>query len=142
MFFFLSIVYPVTIAEIDDVLPKLVQGSFNPNQKYVSFKSKVSLKLHTKAKWFDLPTTGEVIEMEEITKRVFKDRFTVDTYNKFIDLYFGSDSSENKGEVAEEALSDKSTATVKTTNAIKDIVDELQQLEVVDDWEDLASDSE
>ena len=106
----------------------------------MSFKSKVSLKPHTKAKWFDLPVTGEVIEMEEIAKRVFKDRFTVDTYNKFIDMYFGSDSCKNKREVAEETLSDK-TATVKTTNAIKDIADELQQLEVVDDWEDLASDS-
>ena len=31
---------------------------------------------------------------------------------------------------------------VKTTNDIKDIADELKQLEVVDDWEDLASDSE
>ena len=94
MFFFLSIVYPVTIAEIDNVLPKLVQGSFNPNQNYVSFKSKVSLKLHTKAKWFDLSTTGGVIEMEEIAKRVFKDRFTENTYNEFMNLYFESDSSE------------------------------------------------
>ena len=135
------IVYPVTIAEIDNVLPKLYHGSFNPNQKYVSFKSNVSLKLHNKAKWFDLPVTGEVIEMEEIAERVFKDRFTVDTYNKFMDLYFGSDSGEEKEKEVEEAVHDEAV-TVKATNDIKDITDELKQLEVVNDWEDLASDSE
>lgn len=108
----------------------------------MSFKSNVSLKLHTKAKWFDLPVTGEVIEMEEIAERVFKDRFTVDTYNKFMDLYFGNDSIEEKEkEEVEEAVHDEAV-NVKATNDIKDITDELKQLEVVDDWEDLASDSE
>ena len=105
------------------------------------FKSKASLKLHTKAKWFDLPVTGEVIEMGEIEERVYKERFTVDTYNKFMDLYFGSNSSEDKEKEVEEAVHDEAV-TVKATNDIKDITDELKQLEAVDDWEDLATDSE
>ena len=88
-----------------------------------------------------MPTTRKVIEIKEIARRVFKDRFTEDTYNRFMDLYFESDSSEDKEKEVKEAVHDEAV-TVKATNDIKDIADELQQLEVVDDWEDLASDSE
>ena len=49
-----------------------------------------------------------------------------------MDLYFESDSSEEKEKEVEEAVHDEAV-TVKATNDIKDITDELKQLEVVDD---------
>ena len=132
---FLSPVFPVTIAEINSVLPKLYPGTFNPNNKSIRFKSTISQKLNTKAKWFDLPVTGETIDMDAIAVRVFKERFSEETYCSLKEKYFGSDSSDDargnkKYEVPEVAESDLQS-TIKA----------LQEVEV-DDWEDLASDSD
>jgi len=132
---FLSPVFPVTIAEINSVLPKLYPGTFNPNNKSIRFKSTISHKLNTKAKWFDLPVTGETIDMDAIAVRVFKERFSEETYCSLKEKYFGSDSSDDargnkKYEVPEVAESDLQS-TIKA----------LQEVEV-DDWEDLASDSD
>jgi hypothetical protein len=65
-------VYPVHIAEIQSVLPKLYPGSFNTSRR-MRFKSSVSVKLTTKEKWFDLPSTGECVETWDIAEKVYID---------------------------------------------------------------------
>eukprot|EP00581_Thalassiosira_minuscula_P002491 CAMPEP_0183737128 /NCGR_PEP_ID=MMETSP0737-20130205/51098_1 /TAXON_ID=385413 /ORGANISM="Thalassiosira miniscula, Strain CCMP1093" /LENGTH=389 /DNA_ID=CAMNT_0025971333 /DNA_START=90 /DNA_END=1255 /DNA_ORIENTATION=+ len=125
-------VFPVTIAEIDKVLPKLRESSFNPNRSEIRFKSSVSIKLTTKAKWFDLPVTGQFIDMGKIAEKVFKDRFSEQTYYQLEDLYFGSDTSDDS-ESGQEAEAEESVDPVDT------IANELKNVDIVpDDWEDLA----
>ena len=121
-------VIPVTIAEIDKVLPKIYNGSFNSNRSQLSFKSSVSLKMRRGG--FDLPYIGTKIEMEEIAEQVFKERFSVETFEQLNDLYFGSESDE------------KCESTKEDKPDVDDIVQRLAEAGIADDWEDLASDSE
>ena len=123
-------VIPVTIAEIDKVLPKIYHGSFNSNRSQLSFKSSVSLKMRRGG--FDLPYTGTKIEMKEIAEQVFKERFSVESFDQFNNLYFGSESDE------------KCESTKEDKHNVDDIVNDLMKAGFadIDDWEDLASDSE
>ncbi|KAK1747324.1 hypothetical protein QTG54_001287 [Skeletonema marinoi] len=79
-------VRPVTIAEIEKVLPRVHAGSFNTERTCVSLKSRVSLNMNTKTKWFDLPVKGETIYMKEIAEKVYKDRFSEETFTRMWDL--------------------------------------------------------
>ena len=38
--------------------------------------------MNTKAKWFDLPVIGETIDLDDIALRVFKNRFSEETFNR------------------------------------------------------------
>ena len=69
-------VHPVTIAEIDKVLPNVSEQTFNPDRDSIPFKSTVSVKLNTQAKWFDLPAVDETIPMRDISEKVYKERFS------------------------------------------------------------------
>ena len=127
-------VYPVYIAEFATVLPKLYPGSFNLDNKNIKFKSRISIKLNTKAKWFDLPSTDEWVDCWDIAERVFIERFSHDTFGTLMDKYFGSEES---GESAT-----KSNANSEQKDGMEDIVQQLKDLEVPDDWEDLDSDED
>lgn len=63
-------VYPVHIAEIKSVLPKLYPGSFN-TARQVRFKTNVSVKMNTKEKWFDLPSAGKFVDTWSIAEKVY-----------------------------------------------------------------------
>ena len=126
--------YPVHIAEIASVLPNLCPGSFNLDKNDIKFKSRVSIKMNTKAKWFDLPSTDEYVECWDIAERVFIERFSQDTFNTLTDEYFGLEENV------------ESTAKGNTNDVQKDgtvhLVQQLKELEVPDDWEDLDSDED
>ena len=73
-------------------------------------------------------------EMGQIAVRVFKQRFSEQTYNRLDDFYFCSDSSDDNEEKDEQA---------ETADDVNGIATELEPVEVVpDDWEDMASDSD
>ena len=127
-------VFPITIAEIANVMPVIYHATFNPNYQSIRLKSSVSLKLSTKAKCFNLPVTGQMGEMGQIAVRVFKQRFSEQTYNRLDDFYFCSDISDDNEEKDEQA---------ETADDVNGIATELEPVEVVpDDWEDMASDSD
>ena len=128
------------IAEIDKVLPKLHPGTFNSRRSQIGFKSTVSLKLNTKTKWFDLPLKGEIIEMGEIAERVFKERFSEETYERLEGEYFYDSSDEENGnEDGQAGAQDNGEA-----DTVDDIARGLSEVDIEppDDWEDLASDSD
>ena len=125
--------HPVTIAEIEKVLPRVHAGSFNTERTCVSLKSRVSLKMSTKTKWFDLPVKGETIDMKEIAEKVYKERFSEETFNRMWELNCVSDSEIEE----EEAEADESS-----NDDVDAIARELEKVDIPDDWEDLASDSD
>ena len=127
-------VYPVHIEDIASVLPNLCPGSFNLDKNDIKFKSRVSIKMNTKAKWFDLPSTDEYVECWDIAERVFIERFSQDTFNTLTDEYFGLEENV------------ESTAKGNTNDVQKDgmvdLLQQLKELEGPDDWEDLDSDED
>ena len=69
--------------------------------------------------------------MGKIADKVFKERFSEETFNCLENLYFGSDSSHDQSE------------KVEADKAVDGISGGLENLEIVpDDWEDLASESD
>lgn len=116
------------------MLPRVHHGTFNLDHHVnLPLKSSVSVRLNTKEKWFDIPVTGEIIEMEQIAVKVYKERFSEETYFKMEQLLAGSDcdKSQNSDEVSE--VDDLANHLKGTT---------LLDLKPVDHWEDMASDSE
>ena len=133
------LVHPVTIFEIDKVLPKAYHGSFNPNRKPIPFKSTISVKLNTKAKWFDLPHPDENIEdeLDEIAKKVYKERFSEESFDQFSKAYFDSDSDDGDVSVKRGLVGD-----VEVVDSVESVTAKFQDIIVPDDWEDLDSDSD
>jgi hypothetical protein len=77
-------VHPVTIAEIDSVIPRARDRAFNTNlTNNISFGTYVQLKPGTKTLWFDLPEQTGDISMNEVAKKVFIERFSK---NKLVSL--------------------------------------------------------
>ena len=66
-----EVVHPVYVAEIDTAKPKLCESSFNNKRTSMSLKTNVSLKLHTKARWFDLPPP-EFVDIGSIKEKVYR----------------------------------------------------------------------
>ena len=92
--------------------------------------------MNTKAKWCDLPVTGEIVEMGTIAVQVFKDQFSEEEFNCLEKLYLDNDSSHDDVKV-QEAEEDEAA------DPVRGIVNELEKVDIVaDDWEDLASDSD
>lgn len=132
-------IYPVTIAEIEKVLPTIYPGSFDPNLRSVRFKSTISVKLNTKAKWFNLPRKGETIEMSQIATRVFKERFSEETFDRLEENCFhsssdGSDEKTNETQLVGRGAADPVDGIM---NGLNEVV-----IDVPDDWEELASNSD
>ena len=69
-----EMVHPVYVAEIDTAKPKLCESTFNNDQTSMSLKTNVSVKLHTKTRWFNLPRP-EAVDIAAIKKKVFIDTF-------------------------------------------------------------------
>jgi hypothetical protein len=126
-------VYPVQIAEISMILPALFPGSFHPNRP-IRFKSKISVKLNTRAKWFDLPSTGEEVAHWDIAEKVFVERFSQETFDSLMqDYFFSDDGNESNNE------EDEDTPSI----GVKEVAEKLGKLDIVpDDWEELDSDDE
>jgi hypothetical protein len=89
--------------------------------------------MSTKTKWFDLPVKGETIDMKEIAEKVYKERFSEETFNRMWELNCVSDSEIEE----EEAEADESS-----NDDVDAIARELEKVDIPDDWEDLASDSD
>ena len=126
-------VYPVQIAEIAYVLPQVNEHTFNQHRwkKFgkMHFRSKISVKLQSKSKWFDLPSFGSLTFMDGIRKQVFQSRFSEERYHHFMHQYIAED--------------DKESNESKSVDSIDKITSGLKSLEVTpDNWEDLLSDSD
>ena len=132
-------VYPVTIAEIDNVLPKVYPGSFNTDHRSIRFKSSVKLKMSTKAKWFDLPFRGEMIDTNKIATKVYKERFSEETYDQMWEMFCGSGSDSDSGD---DSQKNDEVEEKQQGDDVEVITKELEKVGIPDDWEDLASDSD
>lgn len=129
-------VHPVHIAEIEAVLPKLYPGSFMSSRHHVAFQTTVSVKMSTKEKWFDLPSTGE-IETQEIAEKVFVERFSRDTFDTLMENYFHS------YECGSDVDTDVEGKNLGMTECeVVEKMNELKLAEAPDDWEDLLSDED
>lgn len=147
----LNKVYPVQIAEISAVLPSLYPGSFDPTKRPIRFKSTISVKIKTKAKWFDLPSTYEKVNTLEIAERVFIERFSQQTFDSLMEMHFCSDDIRNESDDVRN--NDNNTSNVYIVSSVdganngieQKVIEGLINLNlnnVPDDWEDLASDEE
>ena len=129
-------VYPVHIAEISAVVPKLHPSSFNALATTITFKTNVSVKMSTKEKWLDLPSTGEYVETWDIAEKVYIERFSQELFDAFTAKYFESDES-----TASKTSEDVDPNEFRKQE-MEDVVEQLSKLEVPDDWEDLVSDED
>ena len=135
-------VHPVIIAEICKVIPKAYEGTFNPNNETIHFKSTISLKLSSKAKWFDLPYTDEFtgVVLDSIAEKVYKELFSEELFECFSSTYFDSDRAYTEKDTDESGLSLSNNDEI---NDVESVTTKFQDIRVVpDDWEDLASDSD
>lgn len=82
------------------------------------------------------PITREFVEIGQIAVRVFKERFSEETYRRLEREYFVSDSSDG-GKKSEGV-----NAQGEDDDPVDDITKGLEEVEIPDDWEDLASDSD
>jgi hypothetical protein len=121
-------------------MPKAYEGTFNPNNETIHFKSTISLKLSSKAKWFDLPYTDGFtgVVLDSIAEKVYKELFSEDLFECFSSTYFDSDRAYTKKDTGESGLSNNGEI-----DDVESVTTKFQDIRVVpDDWEDLASDSD
>jgi len=74
-------IHEVTIAEIDTIKPKLSEANFNPDREEVSFKSRTTMNLRSKTKWFDLPFSGEDVDLPATKKKIYIECFGQEVFN-------------------------------------------------------------
>eukprot|EP00979_Chaetoceros_neogracilis_P002889 scaffold479_cov123-Chaetoceros_neogracile.AAC.1 len=122
--------YPVHIAEIAHVLPQAYINTFNETMSKTSgmrFKSTISVKEGTQARWFDLPLFDwKKSTMRDIKERVFVDRFSRKRYAELDEQYFG-----NHKETIMEGLENLKIGDHETNTEGVEILNI-----VPDDWED------
>jgi hypothetical protein len=129
-------VYPVQVAEIGKVLPRVYQQTFNSNNESIRLQSKASVNMHTKKHWFALPRMP-VVQLQEIAEKVFINRFSQEAFDTFTELYF---PSETKPEDCTEDSKHQASATSDGDQSTSSPVHLLPNREIVpDDWEDLLS---
>jgi len=122
-------VHPVYVAEIDTAKPKLCESTFNSKQTSVSLKTNVSMKLHTKTRWFDLPRP-EFVDIAAIKEKVFIDMFGRECW----EVLAGNSS------VPAEDLTGESS--VEESPNEYDLQAELEKLQIQGNWDDDDSNSE
>ena len=130
--------HPVYIAEIDKVLPQVSVASFNPALKSLQLKSQVSVKMLTKRKWFDLPTT-EAIFYGEIMEKLYIEKFSQREFDYFDEVGSSDDASEpgHETEDTTDPLSDDGEDAEAAAKAeVERLKAELQSIQC-EDWEDL-----
>ena len=69
-----SRVYPVYVAEITKGVPQLYHNAFNKKLPNMRFKTRISVAINTKKKWFDLPNQSTQVDMWGVGKKVFMTR--------------------------------------------------------------------
>jgi hypothetical protein len=110
-------------------------------QSTIHFKSTISLKLSSKAKWFDLPYTDEFtgVVLDSIAEKVYKELFSEELFECFSSTYSDSDRTYTKKDTDESSLSINNGEI----DDVESVTTKFQDIRVVpDDWEDLASDSD
>lgn len=99
--------YPAWIGEIQKGLPHVYHATFNPNLDDLRFKTVVSIAPGSETVWFDLPCPQREIDVYDIAKKVFIERFSQATFDFYASEYFGDqdgDSEDEGGEKIEENL--------------------------------------
>mmetsp|Transcript_16369 Transcript_16369/g.23299 ORF Transcript_16369/g.23299 Transcript_16369/m.23299 type:complete len:157 (+) Transcript_16369:449-919(+) len=119
-------VWPVHIAEIDTVIPRLTYRSFLPG-RYLRISSKVKIKKTTQQHWFNIPASH--CDYSGIAKEVYDDFFP-GSWKNFMEEKEGN---KNKSKAREE---EKCSVVLAPT--IEDLRGELDKLKCGDsdeDWE-------
>jgi len=118
-------VYPVYVAEITKGVPQLYHAAFNKRLPKLRFKTRISVSLNTKKKWFDLPmpTPNTPVDVGVIGKKVFIDRFSKDKYLEMKNIYFGdhNDSSSDDESNNCNSKSEIIDAVAEITKGVRDI---------------------
>jgi hypothetical protein len=86
-----------------------------------------------------LPHPDENIldEMDEIAKKVYKERFSEESFDQFSKAYFDSDSDDGDVSVKRGLVGD-----IEVVDSVESVTAKFQDIIVPDDWEDLDSDSD
>lgn len=124
-------VHPVTIAEIDSIVPSLHEDTFNKKKRGVDVASVVQVKLNTRANWFDLPVLSKV-SMYEVRKKVFIERFSEGTFASLRNAHM--ELSDALAPSVEEC-----SAKIDEDSSLSNLSKELKQMEIPDNWEDEES---
>ena len=91
-------VYPVYIAEITKGVPQLYHNAFNKRLPKMIFKTRISVAINTKKKWFDLPQHGNPVDIWSIGKKVFVDRFSKSKYDEMKALFGFGDHNDGSSD--------------------------------------------
>ncbi len=75
--------------------------------------------------------------MDEVAKKVYKERFSEDSFNQFSKAYFESDSDDSDVSVKGGLVGDG-----EAVDSVESVTAKFQDMIVPDDWEDLDSDSD
>jgi hypothetical protein len=116
-------VYPVYVAEITKGVPQLYHAAFNKRLPKLRFKTRISVSLNTKKKWFDLPMPSTSVDVGGIGRKVFIDRFSIGKYREMKNIYFGdhNDSSSDDESSTCNSNSEIIDAVAEITKGVRDI---------------------
>ena len=82
-------IHPVFIAEIDAIQPKLSEKNFDTDSERISFKSRTTMNLRSKKKWFDLPYSD--VDLHATKKKIYVECFGKDAFQAFGKEAFSTD---------------------------------------------------
>jgi len=83
------------------------------------------------------PDGNIVDEMGEIAEKVYKERFSEESFDQFSKAYFDSDSDDGDVSVKRGLVGD-----IEVVDSVESVTAKFQDIIVPDDWEDLDSDSD
>jgi hypothetical protein len=83
------------------------------------------------------PDENIVDEMGEIAEKVYKERFSEESFDQFSKAYFDSDSDDGDVSVKRGLVGD-----IEVVDSVESVTAKFQDIIVPDDWEDLDSDSD
>lgn len=127
-------VHPVTIAEVDSVIPKARERTFNKKLPSVAIAAAVRVKLKTRANWFDLPEQNK-ISTYDVAKKVFIERFTEGMFVSLSNAHMGISSA-----TIPPSIEEGSNVEYNQQSSMKNLSKELEQLEIPENWEEEDSD--
>lgn len=83
------------------------------------------------------PDENILDEMDEIAKKVYKERFSEESFDQFSKAYFDSDGDDSDVSVKRGPVGD-----IEVVDSVESVTAKFQDIIVPDDWEDLDSDSD
>jgi hypothetical protein len=83
------------------------------------------------------PDGNIVDKMGEIAEKVYKERFSEESFDQFSKAYFDSDSDDGDVSVKRGLVGD-----IEVVDSVESVTAKFQDIIVPDDWEDLDSDSD